>query len=143
MTFMGLSTLSYVAGTLSVLAASKLYRYVKIARERRRIKRLDALLSQIVVEDYQPNARVLPDSGAIPKRPQNPGKAYVKLRKMVPPPRPLRPPGGTRIRRLSEVWMEDDIVHIPQSEPIPRRGTRGDPQGPLDLDSLNSFKSLD
>ena len=39
-TFLGLSTLSYVAGTLSVLEASKLYKYGRIMREKRRIKRL-------------------------------------------------------------------------------------------------------
>ena len=138
---MGLSTLSYVAGTLSVLAATKLYKHVKIARELRRIKRLDALLSQIVVEEHRPGVRVKPNSGAIPKRPQNPERAYVKLRKMAPP-RPLRPPGGSTTPRLSDVWLEEDVVHVPQTEPIPRRGTRGDPQGPLDLDSLNSYKSL-
>ena len=142
-TFFGLSTLSYVAGTLSVLAASRLVKWGRIWRERRRIRRLEGLLRQVVVEGPRPGVRVRPDSGAVPKRKvQDPKAAFVQLTRMPPPTRPVRSPQGAG-RRLSDVWLEGDIVHVPQTEPVARRGTRGRaPQGSLSLDSLTSFHSL-
>ena len=139
-TFFDLSTLSYVAGTLSVLAASRLVKWGRIWWERRRIRRLDELLSQVVVEGPRPGVRVRPDTVAVPKiKGQDPKAAFVQLERMTPPARPSRSPRGAG-RRLSNVWMEGDIVHVPQTEPAVRRGTRGRaPQGSLSLDSLNSF----
>ena len=140
-TFFGLSTLSYVAGTLSVLAASRLVKWGRIWWERRRIRRLDELLSQVVVEGPRPGVRVRPDTGAVPKR-KDPEAAFVQLERMTPPARPSRSPQCSG-RRLSDVWMEGDIVHVPQTDPAVRRGTRGRaPQGSLSLDSLTSFKSV-
>ena len=142
-TFFGLSTLSYVAGTVSVLVASRMVRWGRIWRERRRIERLDALLSQVVVEIPLPGVRVRPNTGATPKRkPQDPKAAFVQLKRLSPPTRPSRSPQVAG-RRLSDVWMEGDIVHVPQTEPAVRRGTRGRaPQGSLSVDSLDSFKSI-
>ena len=139
-TFFGLSTLSYVAGTVSVLIASRMVRWGRIWRERRRIQRLDALLSQVVVEGPMPGDPVRPNSGATSKRkPQDPKGAFVKLKRMSPPTRPSRSPQGAG-RRLSDVWMEGDVLHVPQTEPVARRGTRGRaPQGSLSLDSLHSL----
>ena len=142
-TFFGLSTLSYVAGTVSVLVASRMIRWGRIWRERRRIRRLDALLSQVVVEGPMPGDPVRPNSGATSKRkPQDPKGAFVQLKRMSPPTRPSRSPQGAG-RRLSDVWMEGDVLHVPQTEPVARRGTRGRaPQGSLSLDSLHSFHSV-
>ena len=142
-TFFGLSMLSYVAGTVSVLVASRMVRWGRIWRERRRIRRLDALLSQVVVECPRPGVRVRPNSGTTPKRkPQDPKGAFVQLKRLSPPTRPSRSPQVAG-RRLSDVWMEGDVLHVPQTEPVTRRGTRGRaPPGSLSLDSLTSFKSV-
>ena len=98
------------------------------------------LLSQVVVEGPMPGDPVRPNSGATSKRkPQDPKGAFVKLKRMSPPTRPSRSPQGAG-RRLSDVWMEGDVLHVPQTEPVARRGTRGRaPQGSLSLDSLHSL----
>ena len=142
-TFFGLSMLSYVAGTVSVLVASRMVRWGRIWRERRRIRRLDELLRQVFVEGPMPGVRVRPDSGAVPKRKvQDPKAAFVQLKRLSPLTRSSRSPQVAG-RRLSDVWLEGDIVHVPQTEPAVRRGTRGRaPQGSLSLDSLTSFHSL-
>ena len=134
--------MSYVTGTVRVLAASRLVRWGQIWRERRRIKRLDNLLNQIVVEKPQPTIRVKPNTGARPKKPQDPKGTFVQMRRMTPPPQPPRVPQGAE-RRLSEVWLEDNVVQVPQTDPVVRRGTRGRaPQESTSLDSLNSFHSM-
>ena len=85
-TFFCLSTLSYVAGTLSILAASQLVKWGRILHEKRRIKRLAALLSQIVVEEVPSGVRARPNPGAGPKRRQNPKAAFVQLSRLFPRP---------------------------------------------------------
>ena len=129
-----------MAGTVSVLVASRMIRWGRIWRERRRIRRLDELLRQVVVEGPMPGDRVRPNSGATSKRkPQDPKAAFVQLKRLSPPTRPSRSPQVAG-RRLSDVWMEGDIVHVPQTEPAVRRGARGRaPQGSLSLESLYSL----
>ena len=72
-----------------------------------------------------------------------PKSCVCPAEKVDPPDQTKRAPKAGE-RRLSDVWMEEDVLYIPQTEPVVRRGTRGRaPQGSHSLDSLNSFKSAE
>ena len=56
-----------------------------------------------------------------------PKSCVCPAEKVDPPDQTKRAPQGRGERRLSDVWMEEDVLHIPQTEPVVRRGTRVGP----------------
>ena len=104
-TFFGLNTLSCMAGTVSVLLARRVWNWGRLVRERRRVRRLDSQLSQVVVEEAGvPLAEVLPDTGVPPK-----SRGRKKMES--PPPKKLWTPRKCNLnRRLFAVWADEEMV---------------------------------
>ena len=104
-TFFGLNTVSCTMGTISVLLARRVWNWGRLVRERRRVRRLDSQLSQVVVEEEVevPQAEVLPDTGVPPK-----GRGRNK--KATPPKRIWNPKKSNLNRRLSAVWADEEVV---------------------------------